>query len=71
MTDEEIRKIVDQRLGKWGDDLVDYHSTPLILLAVGHDHNSGQLHIETVVEVPDWVIIGFLKKTILMMEGKG
>jgi hypothetical protein len=41
----EIEAICTERLDEWKKDLVEAHSTPVLMLAVGHDHVSGEIHI--------------------------
>lgn len=61
MNPKDIKEITDKRLYGWTRRLVAEHSTPLILLGVGHDGKSGQLTVLTVEEVPNDVLIGALK----------
>ena len=53
MTDDEIRQVTEERLGLWGARMVQYHSTPLMALSVGHDHVSGQLNVHITEDLPD------------------
>lgn len=39
----EIGRIVGERLESWGQRLTEAHSTPVLMLAIGHDHRSGHL----------------------------
>ena len=46
-----VREICKERLDAWTNILVSSHATPVILVAVGHDHNKGELHIITLEEM--------------------
>lgn len=61
ITSAEIRDICAERLGRWTDRLVEQHSTPLVLLGVGHDGKSGQLTICTPEEITDTDAMVFLE----------
>jgi hypothetical protein len=45
MNADEIRDINAARIRHWQELLVDMHSTAVIIIAVGHDHESGNLHV--------------------------
>jgi len=47
MTKNQCRAINEDRLKSWAKKLTDNHSTPIMLVGVGHDHRSGQLHLVT------------------------
>lgn len=34
-------QITEDRLGRWTKRLSDAHATPVVLVALGHDHNKG------------------------------
>jgi len=40
-----VEQIVQERLTDWGRDCVRDHATPALLLAIGHDHASGEVHL--------------------------
>jgi hypothetical protein len=46
-------RITEERLNRWMDKLAAEDATPLILVAVGHNRNSGKLVVCTVEDVPD------------------
>ena len=53
MTSEEIAAITRERLAGWTEQLVAAHSTPLLLLAAGHDHAAGQITLITLEDIGD------------------
>lgn len=60
MNDDRIRQICKDRLAMWTDDLVGDHSTPVLLLGVGHDDKEGIITICTVEDMDLERIIVFL-----------
>lgn len=42
--------ITKERLERWENRLSAAHATPILLVAIGHDHNSGQLVVCTLDE---------------------
>ncbi len=60
MTPEEVKAICDQRLESWKARLVQGHATPLALLGVGHDWNSGKLVFCTTEDMPGDQLAVFL-----------
>lgn len=50
MNKAQVLKINKERLDEWANDLADHHATPLITIAIGHDHHVGEIHICTVNE---------------------
>lgn len=44
-----VEKICRERMALWTQDAMRDHATPALLLAIGHDHVSGEVH----VYVPD------------------
>ena len=49
MSPEQVAEVTAFRLSDWGRMLVAKHATPAVLIAVGHDHVSG----DVTVLVPD------------------
>ena len=45
MDKTQIQIICEHRLDSWSDILVENHATPLLLIGVGHDDHSGEMHI--------------------------
>jgi hypothetical protein len=41
----DVTAITRHRLEDWGTDCIRDHATPALLLAIGHDHVSGEAHI--------------------------
>jgi hypothetical protein len=61
ISDTEIAAICDERLGRWKQRLIEQHSTPLVMLAVGHDQKSGQLLVLTLEEVSEHTLVRALR----------
>jgi hypothetical protein len=66
---KEIESICQERLGRWTKRLVEEHSTPVVLVAVGHDHKKGQLTICTTEEMTDPEIKLFLEGALSRLRG--
>jgi len=45
MTPEECAKITAERLAEWANTCNQQHATPAMMLAIGHDEHSGDLHL--------------------------
>lgn len=62
--------IVDDRLHGWAKLLKQQDATPMILLGVGHNRNSGALVVLTVEddEMDKATILGFLRGAIAKLE---
>jgi len=70
MDQDTIRKIGQERLSSWLNGLVRDHSTPVLMIGVGHDMNSGDIHCWM---VEDFEIEGvkFLLKKLLNSIDEG
>jgi len=64
---EEIEAICKERLGNWQGRLVNEHSTPVLLLGVGHDHKMGQVVLCTTEDMSDLEIINFVQGTLNLL----
>ncbi len=53
---EECRTITKERLDRWAKRLDENHSTPLLLLGVGHAERSGELHVLIPEDLPSEVV---------------
>lgn len=56
----QTEKITKERLAGWANRLKEEHSTPLLLIAIGHDEKAGQLTICVPEGVEDDLLIGSL-----------
>lgn len=63
MKSERVDEINKIRLFGWRKQLTKQHSTPVMLVGVGHDHNSGQVTLLVTEEMNDQEILLFLKKS--------
>ena len=52
MTAEELQALTEERLRRWTARLVAEHATPMVLVAVGHDHALGKIVICTLEDGP-------------------
>ncbi|KKN32047.1 hypothetical protein LCGC14_0817710 [marine sediment metagenome] len=68
MTDKELTEIFNERISEWRDRVISLHSTPIILLAVGHDDLSGQFVLCIPKGFTDPQIAAMLEKAIDLLE---
>lgn len=61
-------QITEERLGRWKRQLNEAHATPVVLVAVGHDHNSGRLVLYTVEDVSDEQLAAFLRYVLSALQ---
>jgi len=72
MDEAELTQICQSRLARWQKRLVQEHATPVLLLGVGHDDQSGKVVVLTLEEMSDSDILMFVGQTInLLKQGKG
>lgn len=64
-----VRKINHERLGRWEKRLNEHHSTPVVLVGVGHDQVSGRIFLLTTEERTDEEVILFLREALRQLEG--
>jgi len=64
MDSGEVKAICDERLGRWTDRLVGEHSTPVLLVGVGHDHKNGSLVLCTLEDMSDIELLLFLRGAV-------
>lgn len=48
-----VSAITNDRLDGWRSDCIRDHATPLMLIAVGHDHVSGDIHVYIPKDLPN------------------
>ena len=63
-----VEQITPERLERWGKRLIALHSTPLLIVAIGHDHVSGQLNILTCEEMSDYDMCNLLRVALAALE---
>lgn len=73
MTTDELRAIVQERLAGWTEICVREHQTPVVMVAVGHDHAKGQLGLCTPqdgggIVVTDQILAGFLRWAVHQLD---
>ncbi len=64
MTKEKIQDITTDRLARWAKKSIANHATPVIMVHVGHDHNSGQIGICTTEDMDNRTLKAFLQQVI-------
>lgn len=67
----EIDDICRERLDSWRQRLVSEHSTPVMMLGVGHDHKKGQIELITLEEIDDYQLLVFLRYAVNEIEKRG
>lgn len=71
MTDEMCRRICEDRLRLWGRTAAEQHCTPLLMLAVGHDHAAGEVHLHLPREaLCEADTIHLLREVLALLEGQ-
>jgi len=68
MNREDIQRINVDRLANWGALLTKTHSTPAVLVGVGHDHNSGVIRVIAPEDMPDEYLQMFIRYAYHMIE---
>lgn len=63
-----VRKINHERLGRWEKRLNENHSTPVVLVGVGHDQVKGRVFIATTEDRTDEETILFLREALRQLE---
>lgn len=68
MDTAQCREITRERFAAWENTLTSVHSTPLICIGVGQDFRSGELHVVTVEDIPNHILLGFLRVIVERIE---
>lgn len=68
MDDSKIEQIWCDRITRWGPKLSTEHSTPVILIGIGHDHKSGQITVCVPETFTDFEIMGILKAALFHLK---
>lgn len=68
MDSDKIEEITCDRLQKWAFKLLSEHSTPVILIGIGHDHKSGQITVCVPENFTDFEYIGILKAALIQLK---
>lgn len=63
-----VRKINHERLGRWEKRLNENHSTPVVIVGVGHDQVKGRVFILTTEDRTDEETILFLREALRQLE---
>jgi len=63
-----VEHITPERLERWSKCLTELHATPLVLVAIGHDHVSGELTVLTCEEMSDRDLCTILRGALAVLE---
>lgn len=69
MSNIEVKPINHERLNSWKDRLNENDSTPVLLVAVGHNKKKGQIMVLTTEERADQEIVIFLEGALKQLRG--
>jgi hypothetical protein len=64
MTDGQCAEINDEVLTAWRAIMVKEHCTPAVLVGIGHDHVSGEIHVIHREGTPTFAMVVFLEKAL-------
>lgn len=65
-----VKYINEERLGRWRVRMNRTHSTPVLMVTVGHDHNQGQMHVLTTEDMTNENLILFLTAALAQLQQK-
>ncbi len=70
MTDDELRAVIVERLGRWTQRLAELHATPIALIGVGQDDQRGQVQVITLdaPELSTEVLTAFLLHAVDLLR---
>lgn len=63
-----VKAICDERLGRWKVQMIRRHSTPLILMGIGHDQKLGELTILCTEDRTDEELLVFLEGAVNQLK---
>jgi hypothetical protein len=61
MTKDEIRRINEEQLKRWTEQMVAQHSTPLLIVGIGHDQHGGQLTVISVDNIDADTLAAYIR----------
>lgn len=70
MSTEDTEAITKLRLAEWAKALSTDHATPMLLVGIGHDHNSGKISLCVPEGIDDAVIVNTLKYALIHFTKK-
>lgn len=71
MTPDEIRTICRERFARWTETLVRHHMTPVVAIAIGHDHVKGHVVVLTLEDLDDEALGLLLRGAYRLPSRKG
>jgi hypothetical protein len=63
-----VKHINDERLGRWKVQMIRRHSTPLILIGIGHDHNIGEVTVLCTEDRTDEQLLLFMENAVKQLR---
>jgi hypothetical protein len=57
-----VEQIIRERFEEWARLAIECHATPVVLLCVGHDEHSGELHVIAAEGLPSLDLAALLLK---------
>lgn len=63
-----VKHICDERLARWKTQLIRRHSTPLILIGIGHDHKSGEIALLCTEDRTDEELLLFMENVVKQLH---
>ena len=64
-----VKQINYERMNRWKDRLNEQNSTPVVLVAVGHDHVHGRIMVLCTEDRTDEQVVLFLKEALRQLGG--
>jgi len=66
---KEISDITVGRLASWSAILIENHSTPGLLIGIGHDHRSGEIHLCIPEDLTQQDVQNLLVGAVMQVKG--
>ena len=63
-----VEQITPELLKRWGKRLIALHATPLLIVAIGHDHVSGELTVLTCEDMCDRDLCTIFRGALAALE---
>lgn len=70
MTPEELEKIYAERMEQWKPAFLEKNATPVLMLGVGHGPNQGDLVLQTMKELDNATLAGFIVAILAELRGR-
>lgn len=70
MTTPEINAINRHRFEGWTEELAACHATAAFMVGIGHDFNSGCIHLFIPENLPPEIVLAYMRKTVAVLENQ-